>query len=84
MRWVLVTGRLGDKEREALDGPVRPRACCWSCMGSSLIPPNIPAKTSIVFVLPNTAGALYKVSVLTPPFHMHQMAVILHGGIGCH
>jgi prephenate dehydratase len=30
--------------------------CC-----SSLIPPNIPAKTSIVFVLPNTAGALYKV-----------------------
>lgn len=53
-------------------------------MGSSLIPPNIPAKTSIVFVLPNTAGALYKVSVLSPPFHMHQMAVLLHGGIGCH
>jgi prephenate dehydratase len=27
---------------------------------SSLIPPGMPAKTSIVFVLPNVAGALYK------------------------
>jgi prephenate dehydratase len=27
---------------------------------SSLIPPGMPAKTSIVFVLPNLAGALYK------------------------
>lgn len=27
---------------------------------SSLIPPNTPAKTSVVFVLPNEAGALYK------------------------
>lgn len=27
---------------------------------SSLIPPNIPAKTSVVFVVPNQAGALYK------------------------
>jgi len=33
--------------------------CC-----SSLIPPSIPAKTSIVFVTPNTAGALYKVGVM--------------------
>jgi hypothetical protein len=28
---------------------------------SSLIPPNVPAKTSIVFITPNTPGALYKV-----------------------
>lgn len=27
---------------------------------SSLIPPNVPAKTSIVFITPNTPGALYK------------------------
>jgi prephenate dehydratase len=27
---------------------------------SALIPPNLPAKTSIVFVVPNVAGALYK------------------------
>ncbi len=31
---------------------------------SSLIPSNVPAKTSIVFITPNTPGALYKVGLL--------------------
>jgi hypothetical protein len=38
---------------------------------STLIPPSVSAKTSIVFVLPNTAGALYKVRRDTG--HRHRL-----------